>query len=256
MRASLLIRTDRDYHRLFLGGLRSAGYIVCDEPNLEPDSTDVLILWNRLPTQDQIAKRYESVGAKVVIAENGWIGDTYALCLNNHNGAGTWHVGKESRWPSFGIEVKPWRAKGDHILVIPQRGMGVPPAAMPRDWTPLALKRLEKRTSRPIKVRYPQFRDEPLEPDFKDCHAVVTWASGAGIKAIVAGYPVFYEMSQWIGSYAARPFYSDLEKPYLGERETMLHRLSWAMWRPSEIESGEAFRCVLQSTNQTAHAHN
>lgn len=195
---------------------------------------------------DHFARHYEEAGAKVVIAENGWIGrGTYALCLGNHNGAGTWQVGLETRWPSFGIPLKPWRKDGRKILVVPQRGMGVPPAAMPRPWGDEVVARLRKVTDRPIEVRWPQDRIHPFEEALKDVHAVVTWASGAGIKSIVAGVPVFYEMDKWIGRLAARPGIQKIEEPYLGERETMLHRLSWAMWKADEIDSGEAFMMLL-----------
>lgn len=229
-------------------GLRGLGFDLAELPKLDPTPDDVLVLWNRLSTLDPFARRYESAKAKVIIAEHGWIGkDTYTFCLNHHNGAGTWWVGSESRWPSFGIEVKPWRTNGEQILVVPQRGMGIPPVAMPREWTKDVTRRLSKLTSRKIVVRDPADRIHPIEPEFRGCHAIVTWASGAGIKAIAEGYPVFYEMPQWVGAYAAIRGLDDLENPYLGERDTLFHKISWAMWRPDEIERGEPFKCLLMS---------
>jgi len=228
-------------------GLRRLGFDLAEAPKLEPTPEDVLVLWNRLSTHDPFARRYEAVGAKVVIAEHGWVGgNTFALCLGQHNGAGTWWVGEESRWPNFGIAVKPWRTEGEHILVVPQRGIGIPPVAMPRIWTSDVLRRLTVATNRRIVVRYPQDRIHPIEPEFRGCHAVVTWASGGGIKAIVEGCPVFYEMPHWIGAYAARPGIEHIEQPYLGERDTLFHRLSWAMWKPEEIETGEPFQCLFR----------
>ena len=252
--ATVLIKDDRPYFSAFANGLSAAGYEVHKERQVDPIPGDVLLLWNRLPTQDHIARLYERIGATVLIAENGWIGEnTYTLCQSYHCGAGYWFVGEESRWPKFGIQVQPWRKSGEHILVIPQRGMGIPPIAMPRTWTADTIKILENETDRPIRIREPRHRLTPLEPDFDDCHAVVTWASGAGIKAIVAGIPVFYKMPGWVGQYAAvygiePDFYGvgDLEKPYLGQREMMLHVMSWAMWQLDEIETGEPFKCVLR----------
>ena len=231
-------------------GLSKLGYELAQVPKDDPQPGDILVLWNRLPTMNDTANRYELAGCPVIICEHGWIGeDTYAVALSQHNGLGHWHVGEESRWPGFGIDTKPWRESGDHILVIPQRGMGVPPVAMPRDWSERTVNWLKGITDRPIRVRNPKHRRTPLEPEFENCHAVVTWASGAGIKAIVAGIPVFYEMLNWIGWPAARftPATPNIENPYLGERNTMLHSLSWAMWKDTEIATGEPFRCVLQS---------
>lgn len=229
-------------------GLESLGYTISHRPQAEPTSADVLVLWNRLPTHDPAARAYEGAGAQVLVFEHSWIGreDVYACCLSHHNGAGTWHVGQETRWPSFGIVVNPWRKEGDHILVVPQRGMGVPPVAMPRTWTADVVSRLTMLTKRPILVRYPQDRIHPIEPLFRGAHAVVTWASGGGVKAIINGIPVFYEMPHWIGAYAAVNGLANLEFPYLGERDTFFHRMSWAMWHAHEIADGTVFRCLLR----------
>lgn len=244
--ASLLTRARSISH--FGIGLKKLGFQLAERPKNEPAPEDVLVIWNRLPTVDSDAARYEAAGAKVIVCEHGWVKPEkfYAICRNHHNGYGTWRVGRRSRWPDFGIGVKPWRTNGEHILVIPQRGMGVPPVAMPRNWLQDVLPRLAKVTDRPIKVRYPEFRIHPIEPEFEGAHAIVTWASGGGIKAIVEGYPVFYEMPGWIGAFAARPGLEDLERPYLGERDTMFHQMSWAMWTAEEIERGEPFECLLQ----------
>lgn len=244
--ASLMTRARSIPH--FGIGLKKLGFELAERPKNLPTKDDVLVLWNRLPTVDADAKRYEDAGAHVIVCEHGWIKPEglYAICRNHHNGYGSWHVGPRSRWPGFGIAAKPWRTKGEHILVIPQRGMGVPPVAMPRNWLEDVLPRLIAATDRPIRVRHAVDRIHPLEPEFEDAHAIVTWASGAGIKAIVAGYPVFYEMPAWIGSLAAIQGLNNLEHPYLGERNTLFHNMSWALWTPEEIERGEPFACLLQ----------
>lgn len=229
-------------------GLERLGYQIAIRPKEEPAPDDLLVLWNRLPTHELAARSYEIAGARVVVFEHSWIGreGVYACCLEHHNGAGIWHVGQETRWPSFGIDVKPWRRSGEHVLVIPQRGMGVPPVAMPRWWTTDIVNRLSQATNRPIVIRHSTDRIHPLEPAFKDAHAIVTWASGGGVKAILNGYPVFYEMPHWIGAYAAINGIGAIEFPYLGERDTFLHRMSWAMWTADEIEDGTALKWLLK----------
>lgn len=235
-------------------GIEALGYQITDTPKMAPRSEegDILVLWNRLPTMAEAADRYEAAGCPVIVCEHGWAGDeTYAIARSQHNGAGDWYIGTESRWPVFGIGVKPWRERGDHILVVPQRGMGTPPVAMPREWPDWTVEHLKKITHRPVRVRNPKMRTrDPIERDFADAHCVVTWASGGGIKAILNGIPVFYEMDQWIGEDAAKKFNGmtagdDLENPYLESRDRMLHRLSWAMWASEEIAGGDPFRCVL-----------
>lgn len=230
-------------------GLKRTGFEIAYVPKDEPTSEDVLVIWNRLHTTDAIAKAYEAVGAKVVVCENGWIGKgTYAIALNQHNGAGWWRIGSENRWPSFGIELKPYRTKGEHVLVVPQRGMGIPPVGMPRKWGEDIVRRLASKTDRPIMVRHPAFREEPIEHLFEGAHACVIWASGAGIKAIVNGCPVFHEMPLWIGGPASEYGIEDLEYPNTsaGLREYMLYRLSWAMWKEEEVSSGFPFQWLLR----------
>ena len=217
----------------------------------------MVISWNRIGHRHEICRQYEAAGAAVIVAENGWIHAPgrkfYALCLNHHNGAGRWHVGADDRFGKLGIDLKPWREKGDHILVLPQRGIGEPGIAMPRQWMVGIEKRLKEsmRLRRPIRMRHhPGQSDRPLEPDLENCHAVVTWASGAAIKAIAAGVPAFYELKDWIGGPAAKRGFKDLEAPFLGDRMPMFHRLSWAQWTADEISTGEPFKWLLALRSQ------
>lgn len=117
---------------------------------------------------------------------------------------------------------------------------------MPRNWLNNILPRLAKTTGRPIKVRKHPGKNPtvPLEEDLNNAWAAVIWASGAGIKAICEGIPVFYDYKNWIGAKAATCNF-DIEKPYLGDRMEMLHRLSWAQWTWDEIENGEPFKWLL-----------
>lgn len=223
----------------------------------EPRPGDVLVLWNRYDTWDLVAKRFERAGCAVVVAENGYLGREwrdgiwYAISLNRHNGAGSWRLGSESRWDSWDVELKPWRTQGDHVLVLPARGIGVPPVVQPGDWLDKALADLKRRTKRPIRVRRHPGTDKPCPVDhgllaeLEGAHCVVTWGSGAALKAIAAGVPVFHGFPQWIGAGAALPQSADLEQPFLGDRLPMFRRLAWAMWRLDEIERGEPFAALL-----------
>jgi hypothetical protein len=237
----------------FREGLRRLGYEVGLPIRQNPGPDDVLLLWNRGPMRDAWAARYEEAGAKVLIAENGYIGkdeagrQLYALALRQHAGAGEWRIGTANRWDWLGIDCKPWRKDGDQIVVLPQRGIGNPKYAMPKDWPRKVVERLKKITKRPVVVReHPgPARSDPME-SMRNAWAAVTWASGAGIKTIVGGVPVFYEGAHWIGGPAAKFGIDDLENPYLGDRSWMLHRLAYAQWTLREIQSGEAFRWLLR----------
>lgn len=234
-------------------GLSRRGYQVVHKTPRRISPNDVLVIWNRYQATDQVANRFEVNGATVLVTENGWIGSDrhrrpyYALARQHHNGAGTWEVGPTDRLAELTFELKPWRKTGDHILVLPQRGIGPPGVKMPAGWAVDVIRRLEKLTKRPVRLRPHPGKERPsLDPDLENCWAAVTWGSGAGIQAILAGIPVFHELEKWIGAPAAKYGIDDLENPFLGDRLPMLHRLSWSQWSLEEIQSGEPFRWLLK----------
>jgi hypothetical protein len=263
-----LIRRGPEYRSdAFAAGAAAAGYAWREGwHGGTPGRDDVLLIWNRYGSGEAAAQVFEAAGAQVLVAENGYIGrdangrQLYALARSQHNGAGTWHVGVDDRWSRLGVELKPWRTAGSHILVCAQRGIGSPVAAQPHGWTEDVVRRLRQVTKREIRVRlHPETRNlaapvPPLESELADCWAVVVWGSGAGIKALVAGVPVINEMRGWIGRLAASQDLRSIDAPptpgFL--RERMLHSLAWAQWTLDEIASGLPFRTLLATPARSA----
>jgi hypothetical protein len=248
--ATVKLQDSPHYRRdAFHAGFLALDYRIAQTPLMNPGPRDVLVLWNRYARDEAHARRYEKAGAHVLITENAWIGPEdkadhwFALCRNYHNGAGSWAMGN---YPRNKITPAPWRTRGDYIYVLPQRGMGSEGVRQPKGWLESIVARLANDTARPIRIHHhPGIRPHPpfiLE----DAWASVIWGSGAGIKSIIAGVPVFYEMPNWIGGPAARPYSAkNLEHPFIGNREFMLNRLAWAMWTADEIATGEPFRWLL-----------
>ena len=257
--ATCLFRQTPFYPRPeFAEGLRRHGY---DVSNKRPHSfgpDDLLLIWNRNRQFEPIAAQYEAAGARVLVAENGYIDRTddrkakyYALALNRHNGAGRWFIGDKAR---FEISEEPWRKRGDHILVLPQRGIGSQGVRMPSAWVPDIMKRLHRITDRPIKLRHhpghrKHQRDDLLEA-LNGCHAAVTWGSGAGIKSLRAGIPVFHELDKWIGNCAARRLVDNVENVHMPDRTELWRRVSWGQWTLPEIATGEAFDRLLHAEDR------
>lgn len=260
--AVCLIRPQPHYRRdAFVAGLAACGYTIVTQPLRTISPADILVIWNRGPQFQYEAKRHELAGSQVVVAENGYL-DTvdedghqfFSLALDHHNGAGRWLCGPGDRWPLLGQALCPWRKEGASILVLPQRGMGAPGVAMPRGWENDIRRRLARMTSRPVRVRpHPGLKSKarPLAPDLQNVHAVVTWASGAALKALLAGVPVFHDMPSWVGASAARPLagVQDLESPLMDDqaRLKMFQRLAWCQWSVADIASGVALRWILQN---------
>jgi hypothetical protein len=254
--ASDTLHLGEHYQRYrFHKGMERLGYQIGIAPKQRPEPRDVLIIWNRHEINDRWAKLYENVGARVIVVENGYIGrDTtgkqlYAMALGHHLGAGTWKEGPEDRWSRLNVPLVDWRRDipaNDRIVVLPQRGIGERGVTMAPGWTKNVVERLKKLTDRPIFVRdHPgKTRTDPLL-DLKNAYCAVTWASGAGIKAICYGIPVFYELERWIGAPAAKFGLEELETPFLDDRLPMLKRLAWSQFTSEEILSGEAMAWLL-----------
>lgn len=251
-----LLREGPRYRRdAFDAGLRAAGYDVKYSPPGNQRAGDVLVIWNRYGPGHDIARRFEAGGGAVLVAENGYLGadsegrQLYALARGAHNGAGTWPAGGPERWASLGIELAPWRSRGGHVLLAPNRAFGMPGLAMPAEWPGDLLRALRHSTKREVRFRaHPaNHAPQPLEPDLRDCHVVVIWASSIGVKALVAGVPVLCASPYWICKAAAGRI-EELETPPQPERLPVLERMAWAQWTLAEIASGVPFRLLLEKT--------
>jgi hypothetical protein len=218
----------RDRCSLFEVGLQRLGYRVSYGFN----AGDVLISWNRIGEADQAAEKY----ATVLVAENAAWGNGFAgerwltIAKDRHNTAGMFPVGGPERWNRLGVELQPFRESGETVI-LPQRGIGSPPVAMPRDWAAKALKKHGGR----IRAHPGRKPAKPLADDLANCGRAVTWGSGAAVQALMMGVKVTSEMPHWI---------AEQDNTEEG-RLTMFQRLAWAQWRHEEIASGEAFARLL-----------
>lgn len=242
-------------------GCARLGYIVhIGEPPPDPTPADICISWNRHGRNGLLAESVERAGGRVIVLENGYCGrdsrgrGLLAVARGQHLGAGDWRPEADaSRWAALGIELRPWRKKGEHILICLSRGYGSAATAMPERW-PLEIARAVKHFSgRPIVVRpHPETRCNPpvdvgrLDGDLADAHAVVIWGSNAGTAALIAGVPVFYALPTWILAGAACAELGHLDKPPLPDRLPAFVRMAWAQWTLAEIATGEPFDRLLR----------
>lgn len=216
----------------FAEGLRRHGFrIEVGLPTVERDG-DVLVTWNRIGPADAIARRFEARGLPVLVAENAaWGNDFagghwYSIARGRHNTAGMFPEGGPERWDRLGVGLHAKRERGETVI-LPQRGIGSPPTAMPRDW-PARAHAAHGGRIRPHPGRGASM---PLWDDLLHAATVVTWGSGAAILASLWGCTVYADMPQWIGAH--------------GDRLAMFRRLAWAQWRLDEITAGEPFARLL-----------
>ena len=258
--AYLQIRTNMEYrNQVFRQGVTEAGYEWSLKPTRDPKPGDILITWNRYSSLARMAEIFEQRGLPVIVAENSYLDmqdckKAFAMSLNRHNGGGHWPLPNEDRTHLLDVDVKPWKAKGKHVLILPQRGIGEPPVAMPKGWH-LKVERRLREWDIPFHTRlHPELikRDSKgnekrtLEQDLEHAYAAVVWASSAGLKAILAGVPTFHDFPDWIGGFAAAPFdevasarlKSREVVELMGDRSAMMKQVSWAQWSGEEVRSG------------------
>lgn len=255
MIAMCVIRQDPHYRRdAFLNGLKRAGYTLVDHGRPSGKS-DMLVIWNRYGPNGAMADKWEEAGGTVLVSENGYIGkdennhQLYALAIHGHNGSGFWPVGDEDRFTVLGVPIMPWveRPEG-YSLICGQRGIGTKRMASPPDWHKKAYNSLSQRQLRDLRVRLHPGNNAPtisLEQDLSGAADCVIWSSSSGVKALVAGIPVRYDAPCWVCSEAAErlTWTGEAHVPIGGDerRTAALHRMSWAQWRISELETGEPF---------------
>ena len=257
MRARCLIRDLPHYRRdAFAAGLEANGFSVNNRHGGPVKHDDILVIWNRYGRYDKEARIFESKGCAVIVAENGYLPhrDTkkaFALALNFHNGAGRWPSGLNRR-DRLNVTLKPWRTgTGKEVLLLPQRGIGPEGVAMPKTWEHRVLDRMRKRTKKRVRVRrHPgTAKIKPVEKDLDGVHCAVTWGSGAALKAMIEGVPVFHEFDRWIGCFGAsmdlKRLDHDIPAAFMGSREEMLERIACAQWSVEEVITGEPFRLLL-----------
>lgn len=220
----------------FALGLERLGYSVVDGVTTRPGPRDLLVTWNRIREGHAAACAFESRGLPVLVTENASWGNDFAgerwytLGRGYHNRSDCIPAGGPERWDRLGVELAPWRRDGETV-VLPQRGIGPPGVAMPLSWP----QRVAVAEGARIRHHPGQARCVPLEDDLAHAGGVITWGSGAAIKALALGIRVRSDMPLWIG---------EQDNTDAG-RLAMFRRLAWGQWRLPEIASGEALRMVL-----------
>lgn len=235
MRAFLNLRHAVPERRAaFERGLERCGYTVIEGLTDRPRDRDILVTWNLIREGRYSAQRFEQAGLPVLVAENATWGNDflgghwYTIARTRHNTAGMFPVGDIDRWDSLHVELAPWRTSGETV-VLPQRGIGAPGSAMPSGWAD------QFRSRGRVRMHPGQIPIRPLEEDLARAGLVVTWGSGAAVKALLWGIPVESHMPNWIG---------EQDNTDAG-RLAMLRRLAWAQWSLKEIAHGEPFARLL-----------
>jgi hypothetical protein len=167
----------------------------------------------------------------------------------------------------YGLELKPWRASGNHILLCLQRDGGWSMGGWDViDWAIKAIVEIRKYSDRPIRIR-PHPGDKraakycdrllklcqgrrltkieisqstwSLTQDFTNCWAVVNHNSSPGVAAVIEGIPLI--LTDPLRSQAhdvATVGIHCIENPLMPDRTDWIQRISQFHWSHEELRTG------------------
>lgn len=178
------------------------------------------------------------------------------------------------RWQKIkqdiGLELQPWRTKGDHVLLCLQRNGGWSMDGVDVvDWAVETIMTLRQHTSRPIRIR-PHPGDKRAQQhcqriidlcaisridqislgmsgaglidDLRDCWAMVNHNSSPTIGAAIEGIPVFVtDPKRSQSADIANTDLSMIEHPDMPDRQHWVERLAQFHWSHEEIADGTAW---------------
>ncbi len=173
-----------------------------------------------------------------------------------------------TRWneisANLGLNLKPYRQAGNHILICLQRNGGWSMRGLSViDWLNQTIADIRKYSDRPIIVRkHPgdkkissvlkiNHKNVHLSPegkslvdDLQNCWATVVYNSSPSVASLIEGVPTFLtdpqpQHSQTYG--IANTNLSDIENPILTDRQQWIERLSMCHWNFEELQSGKAW---------------
>lgn len=179
-------------------------------------------------------------------------GQYYRCGRNELQFDGSWGNDDPRRFNSLRVPIRDWTNAGSHILLCPnsETFMELNGGFSPGQWVKETTEMLRKHTDRPIRLRWK--RDavvRPVELDFKDCWAVVTFTSNCAVQAITNGIPAFCT-ERCAGLTMGSNDLTTIENPHRPEgRERWAYRLANMQWTLPEISAGALWSTLGCSKN-------
>lgn len=247
------VEKTRAYMTAFLVGAYGCGRPT-DEIMMLPANdrrpADVHVVWGQWMSALEIVPYARRRGEHCLNIDNGWV-------LSARGGAeGFYRFTFDGPSPrllpglnlarahAMGVQMKPWRRRGRHVLIcMPGPNFGRPWGATADEWSKSIISRVAESTDRPIIFRT-KTSPRSIEQDLKDAWCVVTYGSNAAVDAVLAGVPVFCAEAN-----AAAPMGRTdlaLEDPVYPDREAWLASLVHQQFTLDEISAGLMWRTFTQ----------
>lgn len=177
----------------------------------------------------------------------------------------------KSKWATFsawhGVDLKPWRTTGNHILILCQRPKGFNMFTDQEVWLEKTIHRIRKRSQRPIMIRmHPgdgtRFKQiekiqkkygtsvtisehENIRDALVNCWCTVGINSTPNVVAAIEGIPGYVEDTS--RSWAADVAFTDLARvdaPPTPDRSEWIHKIANIHWSNDEVRSGKLWTAI------------
>ena len=177
----------------------------------------------------------------------------------------------KSKWATFsawhGVDLKPWRTTGNHILILCQRPKGFNMFTDQEVWLEKTIHRIRKRSQRPIMIRmHPgdgtRFKQiekiqkkygtsvtisehENIRDALVNCWCTVGINSTPNVVAAIEGIPGYVEDTS--RSWAADVAFTDLaqvDAPLTPDRSEWIHKIANIHWSNDEVRSGKLWTAI------------
>jgi len=250
-------------------GLSKLGHTV-DENNID---TDIPVIWSllwhgRMIKNKIIWDKFRSQNKKVLVIEVGGIkrNTTWKVGINGINRLADFGPknNDDARATQLGLNMRPWRTQGEHILLCLQHDKSEQWKDMPslEQYVLDTVKQIRQHTDRKIIVRsHPrcilpaQLRldnvvyempkqientYDDFDLNFANAWAVVSWSSNPGIHAVLNGIPAFVG-EQSLAYDIANHDFSTINSPKTPDRQQWLNDYAHTEWTIEEIAQGIPF---------------
>lgn len=250
-------------------GLESLGHQVVENDL----NCDVPVIWSllwhgRMIKNKLIWDQFRNQNKDVLVIEVGGIkrNTTWKVGVNGINRLANFGPkgNDDSRVNQLGIQLRPWRMQGDHILICLQHDKSEQWKHMPtlENYVLETVKKIRQYSNRKIIVRsHPrcllpaQLRldnvvyempkqientYDDFDLNFNNAWAVVSWSSNPGIHAVMNGIPAFVG-EQSIAYDVANHDFSTIEMPNMPDRTQWLNDYANTEWTTEEIAQGIPF---------------
>ena len=250
-------------------GLESLGHQVVENDM----DCDVPVIWSllwhgRMIGNKPIWDRFRNQNKDVLVIEVGGIkrNTTWKVGINGINRLANFGTkgNDDSRVNQLGIQLRPWRTQGDHILICLQHDKSEQWKNMPtlEHYVLDTVQKIRYHSNRKIIIRsHPRcplpaqlrldnvFYEIPkqiqktyddFDLNFHNAWAVVSWSSNPGIHAVMNGIPAFVG-EQSLAYDVANHDFSTIEMPNMPDRTQWLNDYANTEWSTEEISQGIPF---------------